>query len=110
MGSERAALFTYGLGGPIGALIMYASIARVSWAPDYDWAMTVADRAQWTQQTVAVWGEPEELGRALLTVMFTDIVNATARAAVLGDGRWRDLLADHDTQVREPLAASAVVR
>jgi class 3 adenylate cyclase len=44
-----------------------------------------------------------ELARALLTVMFTDIVNATARAAVLGDGRWRDLLADHNAQVREQL-------
>ena len=51
-GSERAALFTYGLGGPVGALlaaerpervgalIMYASVARTSWAPDYDWAMS----------------------------------------------------------------------
>ena len=36
--------------------------------------------------------------------MFTDIVDATARAAGLGDGRWRDLLADHDAQVREQLA------
>src|SRR4029077_1148632 len=50
-GSERAALFAYGLGGTVGtrlaaehpqrvgALIMYASVARVSWAPDYDWAL-----------------------------------------------------------------------
>jgi class 3 adenylate cyclase len=232
--SERAALFTYGLGGPVGALlaadhpervgalIMYACIARTSWAPDYDWAMTVEDRGQWTERTVAAWGEPDgpglpvlapsmaddpafaawfarlqrlaaspsqarillsaaayldardalprirvptlvmhrsrdnawdprhsrylaehiagaryielegvdsfpfvgdsdaiveeieefltggrsggELARALLTVMFTDIVDATARAAVLGDGRWRDLLANHDAQVREQLA------
>jgi pimeloyl-ACP methyl ester carboxylesterase len=233
VGSERAALFTYGLGGPVGALlaadrpervgalIMYASIARTSWAPDYDWAMTVEDRAQWTERTVATWGETGgpglpvlapsmaedpalaawyarlqrlaatpsaartllnaaadldvrdtlprirvptlvmhrsrdsawdprhsrylaehiagaryvelegadsfpfvgdsdaiieeieefltgrrsggELARALLTVMFTDIVDATARAARLGDGRWRDLLADHDAQVRAQL-------
>ena len=34
--------------------------------------------------------------RELLTVMFTDIVDATALAARLGDGRWRDLLARHD--------------
>ena len=34
-----------------------------------------------------------ETARALLTVMFTDIVDATAHAAALGDGRWRDLLA-----------------
>jgi pimeloyl-ACP methyl ester carboxylesterase/class 3 adenylate cyclase len=45
-----------------------------------------------------------ELARALLTVMFTDIVDATARAARLGDGRWRDLLAHHEQQVREELA------
>jgi class 3 adenylate cyclase len=44
-----------------------------------------------------------ELARVLLTVMFTDIVDATARAAEIGDGRWRDLLADHDAQVREQL-------
>lgn len=232
-GSERAALFTYGLGGPVGALlaaerpervgalIMYASIARTSWAPDYDWAMPVDDRRQWTEQTVVAWGEiggpalpvlapsmtddptlaawfarlqrlaasPNEArvllnaaaeldvrdtlprirvptlvmhrhadrawdvrhsrylaehidgaryvelegidslpfvgdsdavieeieefltgtrsggesARALLTVMFTDIVDATARAAGLGDARWRDLLAEHDTRVREQL-------
>ncbi len=232
-GSERAALFTYGLGGPVGALlaadrpervgalIMYASIARTSWAPDYDWAMSVEDRAQWTERTVAAWGETDgpvlpvlapsmaddpalaawfarlqrlaaspskarallaasadldvreklprirvptlvmhrskdsawdprhsrylaehipgaryieldgvdsfpfvgdsdviieeveefltggrgggELARALLTVMFTDIVDATARAAELGDGRWRDLLARHDEEVRREL-------
>jgi pimeloyl-ACP methyl ester carboxylesterase/class 3 adenylate cyclase len=233
-GSERATLLTYGLGGPVGvllaadhpervgALVMYASIARTSWAADYDWAMTVEDRAQWTERTVTAWGETggpalpvlapsmtddpalatwfarlqrlsaspsearillnaaaeldvrdtlprvrvptlvmhrqadqawdarhsrylaehiagaryvelegidslpfvgdsdaivEEIeefltgarssgesARALLTVMFTDIVDATARAARLGDGRWRDLLADHDAQIRLQLA------
>jgi class 3 adenylate cyclase len=41
--------------------------------------------------------------RALLTVMFTDMVDATAHAAKLGDGRWRDLLARHDEDVRKEL-------
>jgi class 3 adenylate cyclase len=45
-----------------------------------------------------------ELARALLTVMFTDIVAATARASELGDGRWRDLLAEHDEAVRKELS------
>jgi class 3 adenylate cyclase/pimeloyl-ACP methyl ester carboxylesterase len=233
-GSDRAALLTYGLGGPVGALlaaehpqrvgalIMYSSIARTTWAPDYDWAMTVEDRAAWTERTIATWGEPngpglpvlapsmaddpalntwfarlqrlaaspsearillnggseldvrEALGqisvpalvmhragdnswdprhsrylashipgaryveldgadsfpfigdsdaiveeieefltgaravgertRALLTVMFTDIVDATATAAGVGDRRWRDLLARHDEEVRKELA------
>src|ERR1700693_484283 len=45
-----------------------------------------------------------ELERALLTVMFTDIVAATARASELGDRRWRDLLAEHDEAVRKELS------
>jgi class 3 adenylate cyclase len=47
-------------------------------------------------------GEQE---RALLTVLFTDIVGSTARAAMLGDKRWRDLLAVHDAEVRRTLGA-----
>ncbi len=35
--------------------------------------------------------------------MFTDIVDATPRAAELGDGRWRDLLARHDEDLRKEL-------
>jgi class 3 adenylate cyclase len=232
--SERAALFTYAQGGlvgallaaerpeRIGALIMYASIARTSWAPDYDWAMTREEREALSERNIASWGEADseamsawapsmaedpalvawfarmqrlaaspneariianamidldvrevlprirvptlvmhrpkervwdvrhshylaehipgaryvelegedsfpfvgdsdaiveeieefltgvrsggELARALLTVLFTDIVDATARAAKLGDGRWRDLLAHHDERVRAELA------
>jgi class 3 adenylate cyclase len=232
--SERAALFTYAQGGlvgallaaerpeRIGALIMYASIARTSWAPDYDWAMTREERDALSERNIASWGEADseamsawapsmaedpalvawfarmqrlaaspneariianamidldvrevlprirvptlvmhrpkervwdvrhshylaehipgaryvelegedsfpfvgdsdaiveeieefltgvrsggELARALLTVLFTDIVDATARAAKLGDGRWRDLLAHHDERVRAELA------
>jgi class 3 adenylate cyclase/pimeloyl-ACP methyl ester carboxylesterase len=233
-GSERAAVMTYAQGGlvgavlaadhpeRIGALVMYASIARTSWAPDYDWAMTREQREELSERTVATWGEENseamsswapsmaddpalvawfarlqrlaaspseariisramidldvrealprirvptlilhrpkemvwdvrhsqylaehipgaryvelegidsfpfvgdgdaileeieefltggrgsgELARALLTVMFTDIVDATARAAEIGDGRWRDLLARHEEAVRKDLA------
>ncbi|HTW43203.1 MAG TPA: adenylate/guanylate cyclase domain-containing protein [Solirubrobacteraceae bacterium] len=233
-GSERAALFTYLLGGlvgtllaaehpeRVGALIMYASVARTAWAPDYDWALTVPEREALVERNVASWGEldneggrmlapsmaddpslaewlarverlaaspseartvlaaandldvrealarirvptlvmhrPGERGwdvrhsryiaehipgaryvelegidsfpflgdteaileeieefltgqragagptRRLLTVTFTDIVDATGHAARRGDGRWRDLLADHDARVRAELA------
>jgi class 3 adenylate cyclase len=233
-GSERAALFTYQLGGivgvelaaqhpeRIGALIMYASVARTSWAPDYDWALTVEQREALNDANAEAWGRVENpvlralapsvaddpamrdwfarlqrlsasptearmlfgtvagldvrealprirvpamvmhrrgdqawdirhsrylaekipgaryveldgvdslpfvgdfepliaeveefltggrsgggLARALLTVMFTDIVDATAHAAGLGDARWRDLLAHHDELVRQELA------
>jgi class 3 adenylate cyclase len=232
-GSERTALLTYSLGGPVGvmlaaehpdrvgALIMYASVARTSWAPDYDWALRSEERIEATERGVDIWGEPDNpalalfapsmaddpalgawfarlqrlaaspgearamgraavdldvreqlprisvptlimhrrgelvwdrrhsrylaehipgaryvelegndsfpfmgdmdaileeieefltgarsrgrLARALLTVMFTDIVDSTARAAEVGDGRWRDLLARHDDTIRKEL-------
>ncbi len=40
----------------------------------------------------------------LTTVLFTDIVGSTQRAAALGDRAWRDLLAEHHTSVRRELA------
>jgi class 3 adenylate cyclase/pimeloyl-ACP methyl ester carboxylesterase len=233
-GSERAAVFTYGIGGllgallaadhpeRIGALVMYASTACASWAPDYDWALTREEREELVEVNVGEWGQvnspamssfapsmgadpalaewfarlqrlaaspgeartifralidldvrdalprirvptlvmhrPQEqvwdvrnsrylaehipgaryveldgvdsfpfvgdsdaiieeieefltgvrtggeVERALLTVMFTDIVDATSRAAHVGDGRWRDLLSGHDELVRLELA------
>ena len=41
--------------------------------------------------------------RKLATVLFTDIVGSTARAVELGDTRWRALLDEHDTIVRQEL-------
>ncbi len=38
--------------------------------------------------------------RVLLTVLMTDIVGSTERAAALGDSRWRSLLDQHDAIVR----------
>jgi len=234
VGSKQAAVYTKWLGGPTGAvlaaehpdrvaaLIMYASVARTSWASDYDWAMTAEQREELIESSFGEWGEafnqelsrwapssvddpalarwfahyqrsmvppggargrikaagsldvreilprirvptlvmhrPRELvwdvrhsrylaehiggarylelegndaldflgdwdaiadeieefltgvrtggehSRALLTVMFTDIVDSTARASELGDGRWRDLLAEHDEAVRRELS------
>jgi len=233
-GSERAAVYAKWAGGPaaallaanhperVSALIMYASLARASWAPDYDWAMTPEERAAAFADDASKWGRsrsrglatwapsmaddpalkewfanmersiaspgraraigqelakldvrealpriqvptlvmhrPAELvwdvrhsqylaehipgaryvelegndsldfvgdseaiveeveefltgvrgggerARALLTVMFTDIVDSTRLASKLGDARWRDLLADHDELVRKELS------
>jgi class 3 adenylate cyclase len=44
-----------------------------------------------------------EPDRALLTVLFTDIVGSTERAAELGDRRWRDLLDSHRMVMRHEL-------
>jgi class 3 adenylate cyclase len=44
-----------------------------------------------------------EPDRVLATVLFTDIVDSTKRAAELGDRQWRSLLDRHDEAVRQQL-------
>jgi class 3 adenylate cyclase len=63
--------------------------------------------------TESILGEVEEFltgsrherepDRMLATVMFTDIVGSTRRAADLGDRHWRDLLERHDELFRRAL-------
>src|SRR5215217_1557996 len=72
------------------------------------------DHLPWAGDTEAVLGEIEEFltgarsapepDRVLATVMFTDIVGSTERAAALGDARWREILAAHQETVRGELA------
>jgi len=71
------------------------------------------DHVPWIGDADAILTEIEELltgsrptiepDRVLATVLFTDIVGSTKRAADLGDRRWRDLLDRHHVQVRREL-------
>ena len=66
VGSEQAALYAQLEGGAMAmlfaathpertrALAVYEGMARMSWAPDYDWALKDADRAAWLG---AGWGD-----------------------------------------------------
>jgi class 3 adenylate cyclase len=64
------------------------------------------DHVPWAGDYKSVVGEVEEFltgqrhehppDRVLATVMFTDIVDSTQRAAELGDERWRELLDRHN--------------
>ena len=47
--------------------------------------------------------EPQREERVLATVLFTDIVGSTQRAAEIGDRAWRELLGRHHETVRELL-------
>jgi class 3 adenylate cyclase len=44
-----------------------------------------------------------ETDRVLTTILFTDIVGSTEKAASIGDRRWRSVLAAHDGAVRDQL-------
>jgi class 3 adenylate cyclase len=52
----------------------------------------------------ALRAEEAELERALATVLFTDIVGSTERAAELGDSAWHALVERHHAAVRGALA------
>jgi len=72
-----------------------------------------ADVLYWVGYTAPMLNEIEEFitgvrggydtERVLTTIVFTDIVGSTERAAALGDDRWRDLLDNHDNVVRHEL-------
>jgi class 3 adenylate cyclase len=71
------------------------------------------DSLYWVGDTAPILDEIEEFitgvrggsdaERVLTTIVFTDIVGSTQRAAELGDQRWRDLLDQHDAKVRHEL-------
>ena len=71
-----------------------------------------ADSLYWVGDTAPMLDEIEEFitgvrgldaERVLATILFTDIVGSTQRAAALGDNRWRDLLDNHDSMIRHQL-------
>jgi len=72
------------------------------------------DHLPWVGNPEAIFDEIEEFltgvrtgpdpDRVLATVMFTDIVESTARAVELGDRAWRDVLVRHHTLVRDELS------
>ena len=75
--------------------------------------LTGIDHLPWAGDAESVLGEIEEFltgtrsapepERVLATVMFTDIVGSTERAAELGDARWRELLSTHQAAVQQEL-------
>ena len=74
------------------------------------------DHGFWTGDTETLVGDIEEfltghrdtrsadLERILATVMFTDIVDSTRRAAELGDQQWRSRLDQHDNLARQTIS------
>ena len=68
-GSERAAIAGTLEGGPMAALfaatfpertthlVLYATFARATWAPDYEWAWRAEERDRHMDELVARWGE-----------------------------------------------------
>jgi class 3 adenylate cyclase len=76
-----------------------------------------ADDLYWVGDTETMLDEIEEFltgvrqgagaERTLATILFTDIVSSTARAAAVGDKQWRNLLEQHDRVLRRQLTRFA---
>lgn len=82
---------------PGAKFVELPGIDHVPWFGDLD---AILDEIEEFLTGVRHGPEPD---RVLATVLFTDIVGATERAAALGDRRWRELLESYYAVVRQHL-------
>ncbi len=82
---------------PDSTYVELPGVDNLIWAGDQD---AVVGEIQTFLTGIRPTPEPR---RVLATVLFTDIVGSTQRAAELGDMRWQRLLADHNRVVRRLL-------
>jgi pimeloyl-ACP methyl ester carboxylesterase len=82
---------------PSAKLIEMEGIDHIPWGCDAD---VILDEIEEFLTGVRRGPDPD---RVLATVLFTDIVGSTEKAASLGDRRWRDLLDSHHALVRREL-------
>jgi len=85
--------------------------ARLAELPGADFVPFLGDQEPLFAELEAFLAEASEArqwkaepDRVLATVLFTDIVDATARAAELGDRAWRALLEEHHAEIRRQLS------
>jgi class 3 adenylate cyclase len=83
---------------PGAKLVELSGIDHIPWGDDGD---AILDEIE---EFVTGVRHSAEHDRVLATVLFTDIVGATEKAASLGDRRWTDLLDNHHVLVRRELA------
>jgi class 3 adenylate cyclase len=82
---------------PGAKFVELAGIDHVPWGDSAD---RIVDEIEEFLTGVRHGPEPD---RVLATVLFTDIVGSTARAAAMGDRRWRNVLEQHHAVVRREL-------
>ena len=80
-----------------------ARYLEVPGTANYMWAGDTTELVAEIQEFLTGARPVVEPDRVLATILFTDIVDSTKRAAELGDARWRELLRLHHQDVREAL-------
>src|SRR5918999_2179449 len=76
----------------IGSRSFSSGVVLLTYAPEHEAPTSryVTDYA-WSQDQVRSLHAAQDVDRVLATVLFTDIVDSTSRAADLGDRAWRQL-------------------
>jgi class 3 adenylate cyclase len=130
-GGTMSALFAATFPGRCWSLILWGSMPRYRFAPDYRGGVTEEEMREagtfWAEHPwedryglrgLAEWCHIEEFlhrswegaalapepDRMLSTILFTDVVGSTRKAFELGDRRWRELLERHHATIRFQLA------
>jgi class 3 adenylate cyclase len=86
----------------VAARIPKSRIVRVP--GDDGWGIFLSPEIETeVQRFLAGAPEPEPFDRVLTTLLFTDLLDSTARAATVGDAAWRELLRQHHDCVRQEL-------
>jgi class 3 adenylate cyclase len=103
--SRRDAIFPAASGRAVADLIPGACFVEV---PGADYGLAVGDVDQIVdeiEEFVTGSRPAHDVDRVLGTVLFTDIVGSTRRAAELGDRGWRTLLDAHEAMARQEVTA-----
>jgi class 3 adenylate cyclase len=87
----------------IAERIVGARYVELPGAANYTWAGDTGPMLAEIQEFLTGARPILEPDRVLATVLFTDIVDSTKRAAELGDARWGEVMAAHDRAVRAAL-------
>jgi hypothetical protein len=96
--TEEAAAYTARL-IPGARILTVPGVAHVPWVEDPGPMAREIERF-----LDSVREEEAELDRVLATVLFTDIVGSTNKAAELGDRLWKETLQGHHSTVRAMIA------
>jgi class 3 adenylate cyclase/pimeloyl-ACP methyl ester carboxylesterase len=100
-----SALVPVALGRDVADRIPSAKFVEVPGQDNYPWQGDVASWFPQFEEFLTGVRQPHAIDRVLASVLFTDIVESTGRAAELGDRRWRELLLAHNDVVRREIDA-----
>jgi class 3 adenylate cyclase len=87
----------------VGSLIPDARVVEADGADLYNWPGADDPEMDLIEEFLTGRRPQRSAERVLATVLFTDIVGSTERAAQIGDRAWRDVLDRHHAIVRERL-------